>query len=259
MQETSEVYKRLYAGTHRVETRVVIGDIGFLIDNQGDYITFGGTRIVIGRSGADAGYSESQLMSVATLGQVFSNNKPEVGCCVSRELDITMLKPAGDIPRMAQVVPYVRLTNGIEHSEWLQKGIFYIDTRFSNSDDTSLNILTMHCYDGMLKAEQDYTGSNLAWPSTDVQVVRDIASLMKVQVEPETIEAISNQYEVQLPLGYTCREVLGYIAAMYAGCFIMSDVGELKLIKLNGIPKETRYLVDNAGFTITFGGTRITV
>lgn len=259
MQETSEVYKRLYAGTHRVETRVSIGDIGVLIDGRGNSITFGGTRILVARSGADAGFDESKLMSVSTVGQVFSHSKPEVGCCVSKELDIVMLKPAGDIPRMAQVVPYVRLTNGYEHSEWLQKGIYYVDTRSSNNDDSSVTTLTMHCYDAMLKSEKDYDGSNLSWPSTDIDVVRDIAALMDVQVESETLSAISNRYSVQLPFGYTCREILGYIAAMYAGCFIMSDVGELKLVRLNGIPKETRYLVDNAGYVLTFGGTRIKV
>ena len=66
-------------------------------------------------------------------------------------------------------------------------------------------------------------------------------------------------YMIQYPAGYSQREVLGYIAAAYAGCFIISDIGELKLIVLGGIPKESRVLVDGAGLAITFGGTRILV
>lgn len=259
MQETSALYKRLFSGPHRVETRVAIGDVGVLIDGRGDSILFGGTRILVARSGADAGYDESILMSVATISQVFSNDKPEVGCCVSGEIDLEMLKPAGEIPRMAQVVPYIRLTDGVEYSEWIQKGVYYVDTRSNNNDDSGVNVLTLHGYDAMMKAEQDYTGSALPWPNTDIHVVQDIARMMGVQVEPETLAILSMGYTVQLPVSYTCREVLGYIAAMYAGCFIMSDLGELKLIQLNGIPKETRYLVDNAGYAITFGGTRIKV
>lgn len=259
MHETSSLYKKLFAGTHRVETRVAIGDVGVLITERGDTISFGGTRILVARSGADSGYGENILMSVGTIRQVFSNDKPEVGCCVSGELDLDMIKPAGELPRMAQVVPYIRLTDGKEHSEWIQKGVYFVDTRSSNKDDTGLEILTLHGYDAMLKAEQDYIGTDLSWPSTDINVVRDIASVMGVQVEPETVEKINMGYTVQLPFAYTCREVLGYIAAMYAGCFVMSDLGELKLIQLNGIPKETRYLVDNAGYVLTFGGTRIMV
>ena len=46
---------------------------------------------------------------------------------------------------------------------------------------------------------------------------------------------------------------------MYAGCFVMSDLGELRLVALNGIPAETRYLIAAAGQPITFGGVRILV
>lgn len=259
MHETSALYKQLLSEPHVVETRVAIGETGRLIDEWNNTITFGGLGILVGRSGADAGYTESMLKSVTTLSQVFSRNKPEVGCCVSSELDLVMIKPAGDIPRMAQVVPYVRLSNGIVHSEWIQKGVYYVDTRANNADDSTIRVLKLHCYDAMLKAEQDYIGDRLQWPSTDLQVVQDIAELMEVSIEPETAQLLNRAYEVQLPVGYTRREVLGYIAAMYAGCFIMSDAGELRLLRLNGIPKETRYLIDQNGFTLTFGGIRIRV
>ena len=49
------------------------------------------------------------------------------------------------------------------------------------------------------------------------------------------------------------------IAAMYAGCFLMSESGELLLVCFWNIPKETRYLIDTHGYAITFGGDRIVV
>jgi hypothetical protein len=46
---------------------------------------------------------------------------------------------------------------------------------------------------------------------------------------------------------------------MYGGSFVTSDTGELLLVTMFGIPKETNYLIENAGFAITFGGDRILV
>ena len=45
MQKTSATYKEIVAGTHWFETKLVIGDEFYLIDELADYITFGGTRI----------------------------------------------------------------------------------------------------------------------------------------------------------------------------------------------------------------------
>ena len=40
---------------------------------------------------------------------------------------------------------------------------------------------------------------------------------------------------------------------------ITADAGKLRLVRLNEIGIETRYLVDNAGYSIKFGGDRILV
>ena len=66
-------------------------------------------------------------------------------------------------------------------------------------------------------------------------------------------------YRIPFPIGYTQRETLGYIAAMYGGNFLFSDYGELWLALLTAIPKETRCLIDETGYRITFGGDRIRV
>ena len=265
MHETSALYKELFteyqAGTPAVkfETSLAIGETGVLITKQGDAITFGGVSILVGATGGDGGYDESLLMSVSTAPAVFSEESPSVGNCVSAEIDVKMLKPFGDIPEMARMVPYVRLTDGSRHSEWIQKGVFYIDTREKVEDGSSIEKIQIHGYDDMLKAEQDYPSSALAWPAKDIDVVREIAAFLGVSIDARTIPLINRGYTIQYPAGYSCRDTLGYIAAMYAGCFVMSDLGELRLIKINGIPKETRYLVDPTGFAITFGGDRILV
>lgn len=259
MQKTSDLYRELLASNYRTETRLAIGETGRLITKQGDSITFGGTSILVGATGADGGYDETILISLGTESRVFGEETPTVGCCVAGEIDIEMLKPVSEIPKQARLVPYVRLTDGVRYSEWIQKGVFYLDTRQKKEDGSGIEKLVIHGYDAMLKAEQTYPASKLSWPAKDIDVVREIADFLDVSVDSRTAALMTWGYRIQYPAEYSCREVLGYIAAMYAGCFIMSDLGELRLVALNEIPAETRYLIAAAGQPITFGGVRILV
>ena len=261
MQKTSALYRKILAGIHTKETRVSIGDTGFLVDKRGNGITFGGTRILVGASGADAGYGMNILASVETTGAIFDGNEPTVGNVISRECDIKMLKPSGNIEGMSRIAVYVRLVSGNgECSEWLPQGVFYADSIDQDADEDDVQWLKIHGYDAILFAEQDYPAdSKLTWPAKDIDVVREIAQAMGVTVEPRTAEIMRNAYPVQYNPEYTCREYLGYIAAMYAGCFLMSESGELLLVCFWNIPKETRYLIDTHGYAITFGGDRIVV
>lgn len=265
MQQTSETYKELLADylngapDMKTETRLAIGKNGVLITKRGESITFGGVSILVGATGADGGYDESLLVSMQAEFHVFSDDTPSVGGCVAAEISVEMVKPLSEIPRQARLVPYVRLTDGTRYSEWIQKGVFYVDTREKLEDGSSIEKIKLHGYDDMLKAEQDYPASRLAWPARDIDAVREIAEFIGVSVDPRTVSLMGRGYPVQYPAGYSCREVLGYIAAMYAGCFVMSDAGELRLITIYGIPKETRYLIAAAGQPITFGGVRILV
>lgn len=259
MQETSALYRRLLADeNHYFETRVVIGESGDLITEGGEKILFGGFSIIVARTGPESGYAENQVFSVKTYSQMMEN-KPEIGKCIAQEIDISMLNPSGDMPRMSVVIPYVRLCAGDEQSEWLQQGVFYIDTREITHNDDGLDILTIHGYDAMLKANQGYTESALNWPARDIDVVNEIAELLDVSVDSRTAEIMTDQYSISYPGSYTLLEVLGYIASMYLGNFIITEEGELRLVTLLEMPEETRYLIDQVGDCITFGGTRILI
>ena len=259
MQKTSDLYQTLLAQRHSTEVRLSIGESGRLITKRGEPITFGGTSILVGASGADSGYDESSLVSLRTDVQLFSEDTVTVGSCVSGEIDVQMLKPSGDIPRQARLVPYLRLTNGHIHSEWIQKGVYYIDTRLVDYDHSGIQYLSLHGYDSMLKAEQDYPSSKLNWPASDIEVVEEIATFLNVPVDARTYQYLNRSYPIQYPSDYSCRDVLGYIASMYAGCFVMSDLGELRFVPFYDIPRETRYLVTQGRQPILFGGDRILV
>ena len=258
MQETSSLYKRLLADPgHWKEYTLVIGDSGVLVDEFSNRITFGGTAILVASTGADSGFRESSIISMSTQKSIFSESNPTVGNCIAGQITVEMMKPKGEIPRRARLAPYVRLTNGIEHSEWIPKGVFFIDHREYSGDENERMVI--NGYDHIILTEADFPSSTDEWPRMDIDVVRDIASAIGTSVDARTAKIMNKGYKIDYPAEYSMREVLENIAAMYAGSFVMSDVGELLLVTMFGIPKETDYLIDSAGFTITFGGERILV
>ncbi len=261
MQKTSALYKELLSSNHKMETRLAIGETGILVTQNGEAITFGGVSILTGASDADGGYDESLLVSMETDTGVFSQESLSVGDCIVGQINIEMHKPYGEIPERARLVPYVRLTDisGTRKSEWIQKGVFYIDTREKKEDGSKIEKILLQGYDDLRKAEQDYPESFLDWPAADIDVVLEISDFLGVSVDERTFSIISRGYPIQYPAGYSCRETLGYIASMYAGCWVMSDLGELRLVTIHGIPVESRYLIDHSGYSITFGGDRIIV
>ena len=213
------------------------------------------TQVVIDGAGT---FGETQLFAVSTSHRVFDQT-PEIGKAIAGEVNISMIKPDVDIPTMATLRPQSRAVNATQQSEWIPQGVYFIDTRQNSQNGNGLRVLTIHGYDAMLKAEQGFQSDNITGDSTDVEMVDEIASIMGVQVDPRTYTLMTKGYTIPLPAGYSCREVLGYIASMYVGCFIMSDDGKLRLVSMLELPPETNYLVTELGDTITFGGDRILV
>ena len=241
MQPTSELYNQIYlSGNYYVETRAIFID------------TVNNTQYIV---------TEDDLTSVKTTKRVFKNNVPEVGCCISGEAYIELFKPSFEIPLNAKIELQIRLvstqTNDI--SEWCMKGIYFIDTREETKNDDDVKIVSLHCYDSMMMANKPFSSTGISYPANAITVVRYIASLMGVSVESGTATKISSvNYKVQTPIEYTRREVLGYIASMYLGNFIINDLGELKLIGFNDIPPETNLLIEENGWYITFYDSQTT-
>lgn len=232
MYNTSLLYRQIIAGEHWFETQVVIA---------------GNTC------------SQSEIMKLSADYRMFTESQPSVGGCLAGELSVSLLNPSFSIPRMALVEPFVRVTDGTQTSEWIPQGKFYIDTRETTNNDDDLPILTLHCYDAMLKTEKDYPSTTHTWPYADTDVVQEIATTLGVGVDDRTWDLMTKDYQISLPAGYSLREVLSNIAGMYAGNWIMNYDGDLLLIAVNGLPPETNYLVDGIGDAITFGGDRILV
>ena len=128
MQQTSDTYKRILTDSHWFENSVVLGDNGRLVDDDGGLILFGGDAILVDTGGPESGFREDKLFSVKTNQEFFSDGCPDVGSAVSGYVDIEMVAPY-NIPKKARISLYCRAANGKEVSEWIQQGVYFIDTR----------------------------------------------------------------------------------------------------------------------------------
>lgn len=246
MQAVTDLYRSIVASTnHWFETKLVIDGVGT--------------------------FTESDLRSVKTSIQMFQET-PELGKAVAGSISVKMRYPTNvSIPRMARMTLYVRACGFVprssdatdqlveQQSNWLMQGVYYIDTRERTVSDHGESVLDITGYDAMLLFEQPFRSSNILGDSVDTALVADIASSVSLEVDSRTYNLMTQGYTVPLPIGYTFREVLGYIAAMYVGCFIITEEGKLRLVSLLELPPETNFLITEDGESIQFGTDLILV
>lgn len=204
-------------------------------------------------------YMEADILSASMpRSGIFSTF--DIGNCVSRELDISII-PKSDIPRNAQIRVFVRLVAGNEVSEWIPQGTFFIRTR---AKDAATGALTITAFDAMLKADDIWLNENYDledWPMPAAEAAKDIAYRIGVSVDPRT--SLSTSFPVAYPINengdMTMREVLSGIAVSNAGNWTITMNNKLLLVKAANIPDATNYLVNEDGDAITFGGVRMIV
>ena len=202
MNTTSSLYNSIFSGIHRFEVKVNI-------------------------SGTD--YGMNVLTSLNSRRSVFGSGSPRIGLAPAGELSLSMYLDSGSVPRMAEIRPYFRVVNDSRQSEWIAKGVYYVDTREA---DTTTGLLTLHAYDAMLKGEVKYPSTSHTWPASDINTVTEIASFLGVAVDAQTTTLMTAGFMIPLPAQYTLRETLQYIGALYGGSFMITDQNTLRLIPL---------------------------
>lgn len=226
MQETSQIYKNLLRTPgHLKETKVTVG-----------------------------GVEPSKVTYCRTSGGLYTDDA-DIGFCISRTISMRFI-PGGDVPRRAKIELFVRLRYEDQESEWIPKGVFYINTR---ETDKVTGIMTITGYDAMHGADVVWKpDQSLEFPVSMPDAVAEFARIMGVEIDPRT--SLNSAYTIDYPANdYTIREELGFIAIAHAGNWIVSDAGKLLLVPLLSIPAETNYLVTEYGDAITFGGVRVLV
>lgn len=244
MQTVSSTYTSIMAGSHWFETQLEIRQPNANVSNLTNDTLIGT-------------YGEDKLFSVSTNSQMLQSTF-EIGGAIAAEIDIKMVEPTEYIPPMAMLIPYARVCNDTQHSEWLMQGVFFIDTRQHTVSSAGEDVLILHGYDAMLKAEQMH--SKIV-TRTDVQLVESIARVgmglkdanNNALVDPRTWAIMTQNYSFTVTPSYAMRDTLRNIACAYAGWFVMTDVGYLRLITASEFPKETNYLVTEDYEPIVFG------
>ena len=121
----------------------------------------------------------------------------------------------------------IELANGVV--EYMPIGYFTIQKPSGDIDQ-----VTFTAYDRMQKFEKPYS-SNLAYPTTSILILDELCQICGI----ELATAPDNAIEVTENLkGYTCREVLGYIASMHSSFACIDRYGRLNLRWYSDTPIE---------------------
>lgn len=156
-------------------------------------------------------------------------SKYEVGNATCAQLvftlDSTLNPQAG-----AEVDVFARVVANDEISDWINYGVFYIDSR---RQDPITKFTTFTAYDDMYKAEailKDVLHSSVEFPHLFASMAGIIAGSIGISIEESTLNYLNSlDFYVEYPNELTMREVLGYIAAGAGGNFFINTSRELQL------------------------------
>jgi len=178
-------------------------------------------------------YAEDKVISFEIEQSIVSGQEFEIGAAASSRL-VIRLRTNAEIPPNAKIIPYVALSaEGITWqdadfaweeadipweggtTEWVPLGEFYVDSR-----EKVNNTWEYTCYDKLMFANTPYV-SSLSYPTTMQAVWDEICTQLGYTYDSSVV--IDPSYMVPAaPTGYTCRQVMGFIAAanaasVYAG------------------------------------------
>lgn len=174
---------------------------------------------------------------------LFSSGTLSVGNCVSASVDFTVMT-TDTIPKSAQVIIKGRITDGTTNSEWKNFGTFWINKRTTDDD-----LITLECYDAMMKANQNYVddtnpNDRLGWPKSMQTCVSEIAQRIGVQIDSRTTIKTTAPYVVPYPAKLTMMQVLGYIGGCHGGNWIITPDNKLRLVPLVSPPADSFDIID---------------
>lgn len=150
-----------------------------------------------------------------------------IGATPSATLDLTLLNRGDTIYSTNQIKIEIGLNIGSKF-EYLPMGLFNID-EVEKTDYT----VKFTAYDNMIKFETAYF-SSLGDTATLAQVVNELASKTGVQFTGSL-----PSYTVKKLEGFTCREVLGYVASLCGGNALITRDGKFTIVT----PKEVGYTI----------------
>lgn len=169
-------------------------------------------------------YNNDELVNL-TLEHTQPQEGFSIGDTISQSLDLTLLNKGDIIYSTSQIKVEIGLKIG-STIEYILMGIFNIDD-IEKTDYTT----KFTAYDNMIKFETPYF-SSLGDKPTLKQVVNELSKITGI----EFIGSFPN-YTVSKLEGFTCREVLSYVASICGGNAIITRDGKLTIKSLSEIKK----------------------
>ena len=160
---------------------------------------------------------------------------PSVGNCTAASLQLS-IRTEDEIQRSAEVEIKKRLyaERGGTPSDWISAGTFYVSAR---GTDYSSDLVSMQCYDAMLKTRENYFPAEAPimeeWPQPMSDVVDAIAARIGVEVDPRTTIRTEARYVMGAPIGMTMMDVLSRIGEVHGGNWIITPDNKLRLVCLS--------------------------
>lgn len=169
-------------------------------------------------------YNNDELVNL-TLEHTQPQEGFSIGDTISQSLDLTLLNRGDIIYSTSQIKVEIGLKIG-STIEYILMGIFNIDD-IEKTDHTT----KFTAYDNMIKFETPYF-SSLGDKPTLKQVVNELSKITGI----EFIGSLPN-YTVSKLEGFTCREVLSYVASICGGNAVITRDGKFTIKSLSEIKK----------------------
>lgn len=155
-----------------------------------------------------------------------------IGAATSKALDLTLLNKGDMVYGTSTIKVEIGLKIGSK-IEYIPMGIYNIDD-IEKTDYT----IKITAYDNMIKFERNFT-TNLGDTLTLQQIVNELVRITGVQFTG-TLPA----YSVKKLEGFSCREVLGYVASICGGNAVITRDGKFTIVT----PKDVNYAIGTANY-----------
>ncbi|WP_281550165.1 hypothetical protein [Murimonas intestini] len=179
---------------------------------QQDSRTFYSYIMIDGKTRVTEGIKSIRLNGASNSDESFN-----LGSVVSQYIEIELASSMQEIENHVLDVYIGMDVNGA--SEYIPLGHFTAGK--PQRDEGNISITA---YDNIMKTERAYF-SKLPDDTGTIPILEEITSLTGVSIDRSNLDNIV----MKKPSGYTCREVLGYIAQLYGGFVICNRTGEIQI------------------------------
>lgn len=155
-----------------------------------------------------------------------------IGATTSQSLDLTLLNKGDIVYGTSTIKVEIGLKIG-STIEYIPMGIYNIDD-IEKTDYT----IKITAFDNMMKFEKNFI-TNLGDTLTLQQVVNELARITGVQ-----FTGTLPSYSVKKLEGFSCREVLSYVASLCGGNAVITRDGKFTIV----MPKDIKYSIGTANY-----------